>query len=250
MGKDYRPRMIALLGIEEWRKRQREQLNRWRANNLEKARATSRRNRKKYRQRFPEKIKAYKARYAKTEKGWAVIKKSIQKWQKTSRGRKALNEATKKYQSTPSSKIVANLRARLNSIFKRKVVNNGKVSALFGCSAKKLKSRIESLWPKDGGMSWENYGRKKGIRCWHIDHIVPYAHFIDDFRSKDPMRIKKATILLNHYTNLFPLWEDENYAKSDTKPKWVLVLGKSMWSDLHEKAFNSHIPEAESDHAP
>jgi hypothetical protein len=47
MGKDYRPRMIALLGIEEWRKRQREQLNRWRAKNPERTRATSRRNRKK-----------------------------------------------------------------------------------------------------------------------------------------------------------------------------------------------------------
>jgi len=94
-------------------------------------------------------------------------------------------------------------------------------------------------------MSWENHGQKKGKLTWHIDHIVPYAHFKEDFDSKDPARIKAAAALVNHYTNLFPLWGPENLKKKDTRPAWVLVMGKKMSSDLHEKAYG--IPPAVGD---
>lgn len=226
----HREKMIALHGSEGWKKLQRQRQNKWRADNPEKAKAQYRISRRRYCQRHPEKLKTYKALYLKTENG-----------------KKMMNKAVRKWQNTPQGKIIANLRSRLNSVFDRKIVNNGKAIDFVGCSNQKLKSRIESLWPKDGGMTWKNYGRKKGVRCWHIDHIVPYAHFMEEFKSEEPARIKKAALLINHYTNLFPLWEDENYKKNDTKPKWGLVLGKSMWSDLHEKAFNCFIPENEPD---
>ena len=47
------------------------------------------------------------------------------------------------------------------------------------------------------GMSWDN--RKE----WHIDHIVPLAS------AKDEETMNK----LCHYTNLQPLWAEENLSK-------------------------------------
>lgn len=59
------------------------------------------------------------------------------------------------------------------------------------------------LWSRrgcDGSiMSWDNYGK------WHIDHIKPLA----DFDLSDPKQFKEAC----HYSNLQPLWAEENHKK-------------------------------------
>ena len=47
------------------------------------------------------------------------------------------------------------------------------------------------------GMSWENRNR------WHIDHIIPLAVA----KSEDDI------IRLNHYTNMQPLWAEDNISK-------------------------------------
>jgi hypothetical protein len=117
-----------------------------------------------------------------------------------------------------------------------KVCAIGKTEALVGTTMEKLARHFEARWVR--GMSWANYGTKKGAVTWQVDHIVPYAHFSEDFNSGDIVRIKKASALVNHFTNLFPMWRAENNSKSDTLPEWVIITGKSMWSDLHEKAYN------------
>ena len=70
---------------------------------------------------------------------------------------------------------------------------------LVGCHPKELMAYLEAQFKP--GMTWENYGRE----TWHIDHIRPLAHF--DLRKLSEQ--KKAF----HYTNLQPLYAEENMKK-------------------------------------
>jgi len=60
-----------------------------------------------------------------------------------------------------------------------------------------VKNYIESMFKE--GMTWENHGE------WHIDHIIP----ISSGKTEDEV------IKLCHYSNLQPLWAEENLLKSD-----------------------------------
>ena len=84
--------------------------------------------------------------------------------------------------------------------FHRKDRKNSIVQPLVGLSPEEYKKYIESLWLE--GMSWENYGCKKG--CWNIDHKIPLsaANSIEEL------------YLLFHHTNTQPLWTEENIKKS------------------------------------
>lgn len=72
---------------------------------------------------------------------------------------------------------------------------------LLGCSIEKCRLHIEKQFQK--GMDWTNYG----LHGWHIDHRIPCASF--DFR--DPEQQKACF----HFTNLQPLWAEDNMKKSD-----------------------------------
>ena len=68
--------------------------------------------------------------------------------------------------------------------------------AAFGCTYAELASHIESQFQV--GMTWENMGK------WHVDHIVPVNHFLNE----DPDDLN-----CNHYKNLRPLWAKDNLSK-------------------------------------
>ena len=68
-----------------------------------------------------------------------------------------------------------------------------------GCTIKELKIYLESKFQP--GMTWENHGRFG----WHIDHEVP----LSSFDLTDREQFLKAC----HYTNLQPLWWNENLSK-------------------------------------
>lgn len=70
-----------------------------------------------------------------------------------------------------------------------------KTTDLLGCDFNKLKNHLESKFAI--GMNWDNYGK------WHIDHIVPIA----SAKTEDEI------VALNHYTNLQPLWAEDNIRK-------------------------------------
>ena len=68
---------------------------------------------------------------------------------------------------------------------------------IIGISFDELKIYLESKFIE--GMTWSNYG----FNGWHIDHIIPLSS------AENEEEIYK----LCHYTNLQPLWAEENLKK-------------------------------------
>jgi len=95
-------------------------------------------------------------------------------------------------------KISSNYRSRLKQALKNKIKTDTSLDYI-GCSVDELKIHLEGLFVS--GMSWSNYG-KTG---WHIDHIRPCCSF--DLSKEE--EIKECF----HYTNLQPLWAEDNLEK-------------------------------------
>jgi hypothetical protein len=95
-----------------------------------------------------------------------------------------------------NTRITYNLRARLHKALHRNQKINTTIK-LLGCDVNFLKIYLKNLF--SDGMTWENYGK------WEIDHIVPCSSF--DLSKPEEQR------RCFHYTNLQPLWENENIKK-------------------------------------
>jgi hypothetical protein len=94
-------------------------------------------------------------------------------------------------------KLKTRFRTRIYQAFKlNNWKKNNKSSQLLGCDINIAKKHIEDRFLK--GMSWENCGN------WHIDHIIPLA----SAKTKDDLE------RLFHYTNLQPLWKEDNLKKA------------------------------------
>jgi len=105
----------------------------------------------------------------------------------------------KKKMSNPEYKIRHNLRSRLRKSIHGRPGGLSPVRHL-GCSIEGLKKHLEAQFQE--GMSWDNYGE------WHIDHIIPLA----SFNLINESDFLKAC----HYTNLQPLWAEDNLSKGNT----------------------------------
>ena len=105
--------------------------------------------------------------------------------------------------SRPHLRIKESLSTRLRDCVVRKRI---KTMELLGCSIETCCQHLESKFQP--GMTWENYGQ----HGWHIDHIRPCA----SFDLTDPEQQRECF----HYTNLQPLWAEDNIRKSD---KWKAV---------------------------
>jgi hypothetical protein len=101
-------------------------------------------------------------------------------------------------------KLISNLRTRMYHAVKNNQKSGSAVRDL-GCSISEFKLYLELKFQE--GMNWENWG----IHGWHIDHIQP----LDSFDLTNREEFLKAC----HYTNLQPLWAEENLKKSDKSPK-------------------------------
>jgi hypothetical protein len=94
--------------------------------------------------------------------------------------------------------LINNMRSRITKFLKTlNVTKKNKTFEIIGCSPQELKEHLESQFLN--GMSWEN--RKE----WHIDHIIP----LSSAKTEDEL------YKLCHYTNLQPLWAEENIKKSN-----------------------------------
>ena len=131
------------------------------------------------------------------------IRQTLKLWRKNNPEKK--NFLQRKYRKNrkerdPMFKVLSNLRTRIHEVLTAKyIVKEATTKKLTGCTLEYLKNYLEKKF-KDG-MSWDNYGQ------WHIDHIRPCA----SFNLLDPIEQK----ICFHYTNLQPLWAEDNLKKSN-----------------------------------
>lgn len=113
----------------------------------------------------------------------------------------------KLWREDPFYRVRRNIHKRAAKAIKSIISNRPRsISVSLGCDGQFLKQYLESKFhPRSNGelMTWENYG----FNGWHIDHIVPLSAF--DF--SDSNNIERAC----KYTNLQPLWAEDNFYKSD-----------------------------------
>jgi hypothetical protein len=169
----------------------------WRLNNQEKAR---RRDRKYYHKNPTKALKKAKA--------W---RDSNPEWTK--------DYKNDKYKNNIQYRIASNIRSRFLTAIKKQSTYKQCSSILsLGCTVEFLclyfESKFQNTRPNSKNedeptvMTWENHGVKNEIKGWCIDHIRPLI----SFDLTDPEQQKLAC----HYTNLQPLWWEDNLSKSDS----------------------------------
>ena len=100
----------------------------------------------------------------------------------------------------PNFKLSRNMRKRVWDALKGNC-KSAPTLELLGCTVEQARQHLENQFTD--GMSWDNYG----LHGWHVDHIIPCARF----DLSDPEQQKECF----HYTNLQPLWAEDNLKKSD-----------------------------------
>lgn len=171
----------------EWYEKNREKRNikacQWAANNKEKVNAAKRARRARIKASLPP--KEQKPKFDKNE------------WMKNNKDKLA-GYRRKWLSSDPKNAMADRVRRRINDFMKKMgYKKNNKTHKIIGCTWDELKLHIELQFTD--GMSWENRSE------WHIDHIIPLAS----------AKTEEDVIRLNHYTNLQPLWAEDNLRKSD-----------------------------------
>jgi hypothetical protein len=110
-------------------------------------------------------------------------------------------------------RIQKNTQRRLLLALRGKVKNSSTLH-LLGCSIEALKQWLSYQFAL--GMTWDNYGE------WHIDHVRPCA----SFDLTDPEQQKQCF----HWTNLQPLWAEDNLRKNSYFAGVKYGIGKTSFS--------------------
>ena len=108
--------------------------------------------------------------------------------------------------SDPVWRLVVNMRARLLAFVKASnVKKSNKTFVMVGCTPEFLKKHLEKQFYNrkitNEPMTWKNHS----LRGWHVDHIKP----LDKALTSEDLE------KLSHYTNLQPLWSEDNIRKSN-----------------------------------
>lgn len=145
---------------------------------------------KTWKERNPNKLKEMQYKYAKkySKKYPERIKRCRKKYR------------SKRLKIDPIFKLSCGLRHRLRSCLKsKKWTKTNSLKQYIGCSIEELKQYLEKQFQP--GMTWGNWTHSG----WHIDHIIPLSS------AKTMQQLLK----LCHYTNLQPLWANDNWKKAD-----------------------------------
>ena len=156
---------------------------------------------KKYQQ--TDKYKKAQKRYKQSDKG----REYHRKYAKTDKAKNTLNKYLKqKRKSDPIFKLVTYARSRLNKVLRHKNIKKTNTTVkLFGCTKEFLKKHIEKQFhphpTTNEKMTWKNHSK----HGWHVDHIDPL----------DLAMNSKDIEILSHYTNLRPMWAEDNWKKGN-----------------------------------
>jgi len=151
---------------------------------------------KKYREENPDKIKETLKKYY--ENNSDKNKETLKKYRKNNPDK--IKKTRKKNKQIPKTKLSNSVRERIRNYLKlNNISKRNKTFDLVGCNPQELMIHLENRFQDN--MTWDNYG----LYGWHIDHIVPLSS------AKTEEEIYK----LCHYTNLQPLWAEENIKKSN-----------------------------------
>jgi hypothetical protein len=149
------------------------------------------------------KIRERQARYCQTEEGRAKQRARAARYYQTEKGRTKHRNYKTRYYQTEEGRIIAAARrsARRAAKYAGQSKPHGSF-ALLGTDLETFKAHIEAQFTE--GMSWEKMGREI-----HIDHKIPLAS------GRTPEEIWG----LCHYTNLQPLWAEDNLRKGAKLPE-------------------------------
>jgi hypothetical protein len=101
--------------------------------------------------------------------------------------------------TSPLEKLKFNVRTRIYNILRTKnIIKYNKTFDIIGCTPSYLKEHLEKQFTE--GMSWDLMGKHI-----HIDHIIPLSS----------AKTEEELYKLCHYTNLQPLWAEDNLKKSN-----------------------------------
>jgi len=107
----------------------------------------------------------------------------------------------KRYSENSQFRLAQLLRTRIRrALVKQNATKRNSTTCLVGVSFQELRAHLEKQFRP--GMTWENHGT-----IWEIDHIRPCASFdLSDFEQQK---------ICFHYSNLQPLFSEENRKKGD-----------------------------------
>jgi hypothetical protein len=126
------------------------------------------------------------------------IEKKINERQKVYKKERRKNNIKIKIKEILSSRLSSSLKTNKKSL---------STMMLVGCDIDFLMYYLQKQFIE--GMTWDNHGKGcngKRMQEWHIDHIKPCASF--DFSKPEEQR------KCFHYTNLQPLWANDNWYKN------------------------------------
>jgi len=193
--------------------------------NIEKARESSRKCYQKHKDKRktankawakanPEKVAEIQQRHEGSSKRRAYLKEYYQKnkdkyrarsdkWRRDNpeRTRALGRKSMGKLRANPVSAYALRVRSLLSCALERKGFwKTGRTEEIVGCSWLDFSAHLESRFLD--GMNHDNR------HLWHLDHIVPVAL----------ARNAQEVNILNHFTNLRPLWGPENLSKGKKLP--------------------------------
>jgi len=168
----------------------------WRQNNTEKRKEVA----SNYRNINKEKLKILSKEYR--EKNKEKEKNRLKKYYENNKEKvieRSINYTKNRLKYDSFFKLKTYVRNRINKFIKTKnIYKKNKTFEIVGCTPEFLKEYIENKFTDS--MCWELLGEKI-----HIDHIIP----LSSAKTKDEV------YKLCHYTNLQPLWAEDNLKKSN-----------------------------------